>query len=381
MTLERILPIISGLFTALQCWCGVKKNGCIQEYHAMRIALNIGYSGKRAQVPIDMIRQAESLGFDSVWVAEAYGSDAVSIAAWILALTTRIKVGTAIMQMPARSPANAAMTAMSLSQLSGNRFLVGLGASGPQVVEGWHGVAYGKPITRLREYISIMRLIMERKGPVEFDGEVYQLPYRGADATGLGKPLKSILEATPGIPIYAASFTPAGLAAAGEVADGVFPIWLVPDKPEMIEDHIAKGLARRSDGKTRAQFDVAPTVNVVIGDDLDACRQPVREMLALYIGGMGARDKNFYNRYTREAGYEAEAVKIQDLYLSGRKEEAVRAVPDALVDQVSITGPIGRVREQAAEWKRMCASGRVGTMILRVHQPEQLPTIAELLLG
>ena len=347
----------------------------------MRIALNIGYSGKRVQVPIEMIRRAESLGFDSVWVAEAWGSDAVSIASWILAQTTRIKVGTAIMQMPARSPANTAMTAMTLSQLSGNRFVVGLGASGPQVVEGWHGVAYGKPVTRLREYISIMRLIMERKGPVEFNGEVYQLPYRGTDATGLGKPLKSILEATPGVPIYAASFTPAGLAAAAEVADGAFPIWLVPNKPEMIEEPLAKGLAKRSDGKTRADFDIAPTVNVVIGDDVDACRQPVREMLALYIGGMGARDKNFYTRYTRDAGYEDAAIAIQDLFLAGRKDEAARAVPDELVDQVSLNGPLERVREQAAAWKRMGEQGRVGTMILRVHQPEYLETIADLLLA
>jgi F420-dependent oxidoreductase-like protein len=347
----------------------------------MRIALNVGYAGKRVQVPIDAIRSAESLGFDSVWVAEAYGSDAVSIAAWILAQTTRIKVGTAIMQMPARTPANAAMTAMTLAQLSGNRFLVGLGASGPQVVEGWHGVAYGKPVTRLREYISIMRLIMERKAPAEFSGEIYQLPYRGPDATGLGKPLKSILEAAPGIPIYAASFTPAGLEAAGEVADGVFPIWMVPDKAHLIEEPLARGLAKRSDGKTRKQFDVAPTVTVVIGDDLDACRQPVREMLALYIGGMGAREKNFYNRYTRDAGYEAEAIAIQDLYLSGRKQEAARAVPDKLVDQVSIVGPIGRAREQAQEWKQRLATGAVGTLILRVEQPDQLPTIAELLLA
>src|SRR5262245_12517545 len=214
----------------------------------MRIGLNIGYSGKRASVPIDLIRRAESVGFDSVWVAEAYGSDAISVASWVLAQTTRIRAGTAIMQLPARTPANAAMTAMTLAQISGNRFIIGLGASGPQVVEGWHGVSYAKPVTRMREYIQTMRKIMQREGPVEFDGEIYQLPYRGAGATGLGKPLKSILEATPGIPIYCASFTPAGLTAAAEVADGVFPIWLVPGKEGVIEQHLTQGLAARKDG-------------------------------------------------------------------------------------------------------------------------------------
>jgi F420-dependent oxidoreductase-like protein len=347
----------------------------------MRIGLNIGYSGKRAMVPMPLIHQAEAAGFDSVWVAEAYGSDAVSVASWVLAQTSRIKVGTAIMQLPARTPANAAMTAMTLAQLSGNRFLIGLGASGPQVVEGWHGVPYAKPITRMREYIRIMRKIMERQGAVEFDGEIYQLPYRGPGATGLGKPLKSILEATPGIPIYCASFTPAGLEAAAEVADGVFPIWLAPDRVAVIDQHLVGGLAARTDGKTRREFDVAPTVSVVVGDDLDACRRPVKENMALYIGGMGAREKNFYNRYTRELGYEEAAIRIQDLYLSGRKEEAVQAVPDALVDEVSLIGPLGRIRERAAAWRELGRTGQVGTMILGMRQPEQVAAIADILLG
>ncbi len=347
----------------------------------MRLGLNVGYSGKRAIVPVDLVRQAEAVGFDSVWVAEAYGSDAISIATWLLAQTTRIRVGTAIMQIAARTPANAAMTAMTLSQISGNRFLIGLGASGPQVVEGWHGVPYAKPVTRMREYIQIMRLIMQREGPVEFDGEIYQLPYRGPGTSGLGKPLKSILEATPGIPIYCASFTPAGLAAASEVADGVFPIWLSPDKVGLVEEHIAPGLAARTDGKTRVDFDVAPTLSVVVGDDLDACRRPVKEMLALYVGGMGARDKNFYNRYTRQMGYEDAAIQIQDLFLGGRKEEAVAAVPDALVDEVALIGPIGRIRERAAAWRALGAERRVGTLILGMRQPEHLAAVADILLG
>jgi len=351
------------------------------ERHDMRIGLNVGYTGKRASVPIELVRGAEAAGFDSVWVAEAYGSDAVSISAWILAQTDRIRVGTAIMQLPARTPANAAMTAMTLSQLSGNRFLIGLGASGPQVVEGWHGQPYAKPVTRMREYIRIMRAIMAREGPVSFDGEIYQLPYRGPGATGLGKPLKSILEATPGIPIYCASFTPAGLDAAAEVADGVFPIWLSPEKTDLIDRHLEAGLARRTDGMTRAGFDVAPTVSVVVGDDLDACRRPVKQMLALYIGGMGAREKNFYNRYAREMGYEAEAVAIQDLFLGGRKEEAVAAVPDALVDEIALIGPLERIRERAGAWRRLGAEGKVGTLILGIGQPEHVGALAEILIG
>jgi len=347
----------------------------------MRLGLNIGYSGKRAVAPIELVQRAEAVGFDSVWVAEAYGSDAVSMATWVLANTTRIRVGTAIMQMPARSPAATAMTAMTLSQLSGNRFLIGLGASGPQVVEGWHGVAYGKPVTRMREYIQIIRMITERQGPVEFDGEIYQLPYRGPGASGLGKPLKSILEVMSGIPVYCASFTPAGLEASAEVADGVFPIWLSPEKNELIEAHLASGFARRSDGRTRADFDVAPTVSVVVGDDVEQCRRPVKESMALYIGGMGARDKNFYNRYTRQMGYEEQAAQIQDLFLSGRKEEAVQAVPDALVDEVALVGPLERIRERASAWRKLGEEGKVGTMILAMRQPEHLAAVAGILLG
>lgn len=347
----------------------------------MRIGLDVGYSGKHVAMPIEAIRHAEAVGFDSVWVAEAYGSDAVSVASWILALTSRIRVGTAIMQFPARTPACTAMTAMTLAQLSGNRFLLGLGASGPQVVEGWHGVSYAKPVTRLREYIQVVRLIMAREAPVEFDGEMYRLPFRGEGATGLGKPLRSILEASPDIPIYSASFTPAGLDASAEIADGVFPVWIAPEKIERIDRHLGAGLARRGDGMTRERFDVAPKVMVVVGDDLEACRRPVKEMLALYVGGMGAREKNFYNRYAREMGYEAAAIAIQDLYLAGRKEEAVRAVPDALVDEIALIGPLGRICERAAAWRALAAKGKVGTLQLSIKQDEHLAAIAEILLS
>ena len=207
----------------------------------MKLGFLLGYSGKQIHIPIDLIKQAEAMGYDSVWTAEAYGNDAVTAAAWVLAQTKKIKVGTAIMQMPARTPAMCAMTSMSLDQLSGGRFIVGLGASGPQVVEGWHGVPYGKPVTRTKEYIQIMRKIMAREGPVEFDGEIYQLPLKGEGTTGLGKPLKSILEGNPDIPIYTASITPAGLRCAAEVADGVFPVWMDPNKYSVLGEHLDKG--------------------------------------------------------------------------------------------------------------------------------------------
>ncbi|WP_235015491.1 LLM class F420-dependent oxidoreductase [Oceanicoccus sp. KOV_DT_Chl] len=344
----------------------------------IKLGVMLGYSGKQVQVPIDMIKQAEALGYDSLWTAEAYGSDAITVASWILAQTTKIKVGTCIMQMPARTPAMAAMTAMTLNQLSSHRFIVGLGASGPQVVEGWHGVPYGKPITRTREYIQIMRKIMEREGPVVFDGDMYQLPVKGAGTTGLGKPLKSILHPDPSIPIYTASVTPAGLACAAEVGDGVFPIWMSPERFSVLEPHLNKGFERAGNGKSLQGFDIAPGVAVVLGDDVEACRQPLKEHMALYIGGMGAKGKNFYTTYTTSMGYGEAAEKIQDLYLAGDKAAAAAAVPNELVDEVALIGPESRIRERAQAWIEAGKKGHVGTMMLHIRQPEVLPIMADI---
>lgn len=343
----------------------------------MKLGILLGYSGKQIDIPIDLIRQAESMGYDSVWTAEAYGNDAVTAAAWVLAQTEKIRVGTAIMQMPARSPAMCAMTAMSLDQLSGGRFIVGLGASGPQVVEGWHGVPYGKPVTRTREYIQIMRKIMAREGPVEFQGEMYQLPNTGAGTTGLGKPLKSILAGNPDIPIYTASITPAGLRCAGEVADGVFPVWMDPNKFSILGEHIQKGLDSAGNGKSLADFDIAPFVSVAVNDDLDAAYDSLRPWLALYIGGMGAKNKNFYNDYATRAGYGDVAERIQDLYLSGKKAEAEALVPNQLLDEVALVGPRERVIERLADWKAAGKRGEVGTMLLGVHDPAVLELFAK----
>jgi len=340
----------------------------------MKLGILLGYSGKQIDIPIDLIRRAEAMGYDSVWTAEAYGNDAVTAATWVLAQTEKIRVGTAIMQMPARSPAMCAMTAMSLDQLSGGRFIVGLGASGPQVVEGWHGVPYGKPVTRTREYIQIMRKIMAREGPVEFQGEMYQLPNTGAGTTGLGKPLKSILEGNPNIPIYTASITAAGLRCAGEVADGVFPVWMDPNKFSILGEHIQKGLD--SAGKSLANFDIAPFVSVAVNEDLNAAYDSLRPWLALYIGGMGAKGKNFYNDYATRAGYGDVAERIQDLYLSGKKAEAEALVPNQLLDEVALVGPRERVIERLADWKAAGKRGEVGTMLLGVHDPAVLELFA-----
>ena len=342
----------------------------------MKLGFLLGYSGKHIHIPIDLIQQAESMGYDSVWTAEAYGNDAVTSAAWVLAQTSKIRVGTAIMQMPARTPAMCAMTAMSLDQLSGGRFIVGLGASGPQVVEGWHGVPYGKPVTRTKEYIQIMRKIFEREGPVEFDGQMYQMPNQSEGTTGLGKPLKSILAAATDIPIYTASITPAGLRCAGEVADGVFPVWMDPNKYGVLGDAIEQGFEKAGNGKGLKDFDVAPFVTVAMNDDLDAAFDALRPWLALYIGGMGAKNKNFYHEYATRLGYGDAADQIQDLYLSGKKSEAEALVPNELLDEVSLVGPRERIIERLGPWKEAGKRGEVGSMLLGVQDPVVLELLA-----
>jgi F420-dependent oxidoreductase-like protein len=342
----------------------------------MRLGLTVGYSGRGMGLPLELIREAERLGFDSVWTAEAYGSDAITPLAWIGAMTTRIRLGTAIMQMPARTPAMCAMTAMTLDAMSGGRFILGLGPSGPQVVEGWHGVRYGKPLTRTREYIEIVRQILRREKPVEFHGEEYDLPYSGEGATGLGKPLKSILHGRADLPIYTAAIGPAGVRTAAEVADGFFPIWMSPEKWSVFAPHVEEGFKKAGGGKSLASFDVAPFVTVVMGDDLEKCRNAVKPMLALYIGGMGARGKNFYNDYAKRLGYEEAAVKIQDAFLAGDRNTAMAAVPNALVDEVALIGSRERIRDRISAWKQ----SPVGTMCLGTGQIDAVRTLAELVL-
>jgi F420-dependent oxidoreductase-like protein len=268
------------------------------------------------------------------------------------------------------------MTAMTMDALSGGRFVLGLGTSGPQVVEGWHGQPFEKPLTWMREYITIIRKILERKEPLEFDGQKYQIPYRGPGATGLGKPLKSILHGRTQIPIYTGAMAPLGQQLAGELADGVLLTCMNPERPEVIVDQIKAGMAKSATPRRIEDFDVAPTVAVVISDDLDAARFPLKIQLALYIGGMGARDKNFYNEYLRRAGFEEEAIRIQDLYLSGRRSEAIAAVTDELVDTLYLVGPRERIRDRFQVWKE----AGVGTFIVGSPDIEVIRFMAELAL-
>jgi F420-dependent oxidoreductase-like protein len=339
----------------------------------MRLALTLNYSGASVALDMDKVLEAERLGYTSVWTAEAYGSDAVTPAAWIAARTTRIHVGTGIMQIPARTPAMTAMTAMTLDALSGGRFRLGLGVSGPQVVEGWHGQPFGKPLTKTREYVDIVRAILKREKPVEFRGEYYQIPYAGADATGLGKPLKSILHGRATLPIYLAAVGPKNVALAAEIADGWIPVFFSARRSAMFREWLDEGFKRG--GRPREGFDVMPMVPVVVGADAAACRAVVKPRIALYVGGMGARGRNFYNDIARRYGYDAAAKTIQDLYLGGKKAEAEAAVPDELVDEVAFCGPRERIRERLAEWK---TSGV--TTIMVVGDAEAVRTMAELVL-
>ena len=337
----------------------------------MRLGLNLGYFGAAApSQTVPLVQHAESLGYHSVWTAEAYGSDAVVPLTWVAAHTEKIGLGTAILQMPGRTPANTAMTAATLDLLSGGRVLLGLGLSGPQVVEGWHGQAYGKPLVKTREYVEIVRTILERERPLEHHGPHYDIPYSGDDATGLGKPLKLIIHPVRSdVPIYLAAIGPKNVALAAEIADGWLPIFFAPDR-------FAETYGESFGSTDLERFDVAPTVTVVLGDDVDACRSMVKPALALYIGGMGARGRNFYNDLACRYGYEGAAKTIQDLYLDGKKREATAAVPDELVDEVALCGPKERIGELLESWHK----APVTTLIVATAQPEALDVMAELVL-
>jgi F420-dependent oxidoreductase-like protein len=336
----------------------------------VKLGLNLGYAppGTNPAELVPLAQEAERLGYDSVWAAEAWGTDAVTVLAWIAALTSRIKVGSAILQIPGRSPANTAMTAATLDLMSGGRLLLGLGTSGPQVVEGWHGQAWGRPLGKTREYVEIVRAALRRE-VVEHQGEHYTIPYTGPGATGLGKPLKLMLRPLRAeIPIYLAAIGPRNVALAAEIADGWLPIFVAPER---FDDAFGESLAGAREG-----FDVAAGVSVLVGDDVQALRDSLKPYLALYVGGMGARGKNFYNALVRRYGWEAEAQRIQELYLGGHQREAIAAVPDELVDAVSLVGPKERIRDRLDAWRETA----VTTLIVGSPQPEALAVMAELLL-
>jgi F420-dependent oxidoreductase-like protein len=322
----------------------------------MKLGLMASGFGPQIRIDVERIKEAEALGYDSVWTAEAWGNDAITPLAWLAAQTSKIKLGTAIMQMPARTPAMCAMQVMTVDQLSGGRMIVGLGPSGPQVIEGWHGVAYGKPLKRTREYVAIMREIFKREKPVEFQGEYYQMPYTGPGSSGLGKPLRSILHGRADIPIYTATISPKGVQTAAEIADGFIPVWTTAKGLETFVPSIEAGFKKAGGGKGYKNFDIAVSLNVVVNNDLKAARDSLKPGIALYVGGMGARGKNFYTDHVSRQGWADDARKIQDLFLGGKRQEAVAAVPDALVDELSLVGPRERIIERAAAWKASKAS-------------------------
>jgi len=346
----------------------------------MKLGMILGTGGASYSINMDLIHEVENLGFDSVWTSEAWGADAISPAAWILARTTKIKVGTGIIQMPARTPAMAAMTAMTLQQLSNNRFILGIGPSGPQVIEGWHGVPYGRPLTRTREYIEIIRKVLAREAPLTHEGFHYQIPATGEGTTGLGKPLRSVLHGDPNLKIVTGTISPAGVKASAEVADGMIPVFMNPERFDVFEAPLNEGFAKAGNGKSLDTFEITPFVAVNMQDDVDKARMPVREHLSLYIGGMGARDKNFYNDYAKRLGYEDAAVEIQDHFLSGRRAEAMAAVPEQLIDEVALVGPKGRIVERLSDWKKAGDKKHVSSMLCRVGSVDEARVLAETML-
>jgi F420-dependent oxidoreductase-like protein len=344
----------------------------------LRLGINLGYQdwANGLGAAVALAQHADRLGFHSAWTAEAYGTDAITPLTWLMAHTERINLGSAIMQMPARTPAMTAMTAATLDGMSGGRFLLGLGASGPQVVEGWHGQPYGKPLARTREYVDIVRAILRRERPLEHHGEHYDIPYTGPGASGLGKPLKLIIHPRRAdIPVYLAAIGPKNVELAAEIADGWLPIFFSPTRAkDAFGAALDAGFVRAGNGKSLATFDIAPTCTVLVGDDPEALADFVRPMIALYVGGMGARGKNFYNDLACRYGFEAAAREIQDLYLDGKKREAATAVPFELVDEVALLGPKERIRERLELWR----DAGVRTLIVGATTPEALDVMAEL---
>jgi F420-dependent oxidoreductase-like protein len=342
----------------------------------LRLGVNVGYwSAGPPPGAAESVQEAERLGFDSVWTAEAYGSDALIPLAWWGATTQRLKLGTAIVQISARTPSATAMAAMTLDHLSGGRLILGLGVSGPQVVEGWYGQPFAKPLARTREYIGILRDIWARQGPVTNDGPHYPLPIK--DGTGLGKPLKTTIHPLrEEIPIYLAAEGPKNIALAGELCDGWLALFYSPHHDGFYREALTEGLQRENARQTEDTFEVAATVPLIVTDDVEAAADTVRPMYALYFGGMGAKSTNFHANVAIRMGYEAEVAKIQELYLNGHKQEAAAAVPTKLVEQLTLIGPKDKIRHDLEAWR-----DSIVTTLLIGGDPQTLRTAAELVLG
>jgi F420-dependent oxidoreductase-like protein len=333
----------------------------------MRLGLHVGYwgLGLTAEQQLEIVKEAESAGFDSVWAAEAYGSDTATVLAWLASQTERIKIGSSIFQMPARTPAMTAMTAATLDQLSNGRMLLGIGSSGPQVAEGWHGQPFGQQLQRTREYVEILRKALARER-LEYKGELYELPL----PDGPGKALKlMIAPVQERMPIYIAAIGPKNTTLTGEIADGWLPTFFSPEHVAEFRTLLEEGAARAGNGKKIDEsFDIAPNVNLCIDDDIEKARDQVRPLLALYVGGMGSRKKNFYNALVQRYGFEDAAKEVQDLYLDGKKDEAAAALPAELIDRTSLVGPKERIRERLEVYRE----AGVGTLVATptVFDPE-----------
>ena len=340
----------------------------------MKLGLSIGYSGAHLDVPVKLVQRAEELGYDSVWTAEAYGSDAVTPLAYLAAVTKRIKLGTGIMQLAARTPANAAMSAATVDAMAGGgRFIAGLGVSGPQIVEGWYGQPWGKPYWRVRDYVTIMRKIFRRDRPVSHDGKEIALPYAGPGAMGIGKPLKSILHMNPDLPIYLATGTETMVKLTAEIADGWLPMGFMPGAMEEYRPWLEEGFRRAGDGKSLKNFSVVASVHVQVDDDVKGALAKLKQEVALYVGGMGHETKNFHNDIMVRRGFGDAARRIQELYLAKRKDEAIAAVPDEWVDMKSLVGPPARIRERYRAWEDCGAD----TISVRSRQPEAIEVMAQ----
>jgi F420-dependent oxidoreductase-like protein len=340
----------------------------------LRLGLVVGYWPSSGPPPdaAEQVAAAEALGFESIWTAEAYGSDCFTPLAWWGSATSRVKLGTSITQISARAPASTAMTAITLDHLSGGRLILGLGVSGPQVVEGWYGQPYAKPLARTREYVEIVRRIVAREEPVVYEGEHYAMPLVGG--TGLAKPLKSIVRPLrTDIPIYLGAEGPKNVALAAEIADGWLPMFFSPRADDFYRSALAEGFARPTARRTADDFEVACVVPTIPGDDVEACADLLRPTLALYVGGMGARDRNFHKDVFARLGYEAECDAIQEAYLAGRKAEAASLVPTKMVEDVYLVGPPDKIRDDLAAWRESCVS-----TLLVAGPPPMLEQIADI---
>ncbi|MBV9996403.1 MAG: LLM class F420-dependent oxidoreductase [Caulobacteraceae bacterium] len=344
----------------------------------MKLGIGIGYGEPHYQVPIERIQRAEALGYHSVWTAETYGADALSPLAFIAAHTKRIKLGTGVVQLDARTPANLAMTAQTIDAMAGGgRVMIGIGVSGPQIVEGWYGRPWGKPNPKLRDTVAIVKKILQRQGPVSHEGKAFSLPYRGEGAIGLGKPLKSILYGDPNLPILLGTTTELNVRMTAEVADG----WLCGHVvPSMMKQYflpiLEQGLAKRTDGKTLKDFDIVCGVGVNMTDDVKAALQAPKQHIALFVGGMGAKEMNFHTEGMIRRGYKDAALRIQELFLAGRKQEAVEAVPDEYVDEEWLIGPPARLKERYAAWR----DAGFTELTVRRSSPEAMEAMAKIAL-